>query len=174
MWKRWHCRRSPQYWRSYWIALYSQLGWTNREDNSTVYTLTINVYILILRTCVGVCDPSPISMQRCLAVCCLLCQYFQYLSWSSVSFSSPNTSITTLWNIQSALHYKHTPPRPKTQKQHLQRNTYTLFPKLYTEDKIEGNPETLGSPVRDDWEQPQLVKPGQTWPELSEDICQWP
>lgn len=40
---------------------------------------------------------SPISMHLCLAVCCLECQYFQCLSWSSLVFSSPNTTITTLW-----------------------------------------------------------------------------
>lgn len=40
---------------------------------------------------------SPISIHLCLAVCCLECQYFQCLSWSSLLFSSPNTTITTLW-----------------------------------------------------------------------------
>lgn len=39
----------------------------------------------------------PISRHLCLAVCCLECQYFQCFSWSSLHFSSPNTTITTLW-----------------------------------------------------------------------------
>lgn len=37
------------------------------------------------------------SKHLCLAVCCLECQYFQCFSWSSRHFSSPNTTITTLW-----------------------------------------------------------------------------
>ena len=36
------------------------------------------------------------SRHLCLAVCCLECQYFQCFSWSSLHFSSPNTTITTL------------------------------------------------------------------------------
>lgn len=39
------------------------------------------------------------SRHRCLAVCCLVCQYFQCFSWSSLHFSSPNTTITTLWKF---------------------------------------------------------------------------
>lgn len=39
----------------------------------------------------------PMSMHLCLAVCCLECQYFQCLSWSSLVLSSANTTIITLW-----------------------------------------------------------------------------
>lgn len=63
----------------------------------------------------------PISRHLCLAVCCLECQYFQCFSWSSLHFSSPNTTITTLWpqinihsdNLACCTDIQHVTPIPK-------------------------------------------------------------
>lgn len=59
--------------------------------------------------CPGQEVPSPMSMQRCLAVCCLECQYFQCLSWSSRVLSSANTTMMTLCQGARARGHQPTP-----------------------------------------------------------------
>lgn len=79
----------------------------NREWWSKLFSDKVYSCIVIFQLCheenmgpeiIG--NSLPMSMHLCLAVCCLECQYFQCLSWSSLHFSSPNTTITTLCKKQ--------------------------------------------------------------------------
>lgn len=62
----------------------------------------------------------PISRTLCLAVCWRECQYFQFLSCSSLHLSSPKTTMITLWsrskNTQDILQYYQAKTKSKKSK----------------------------------------------------------